>query len=91
MGLSNLPNIGKRLEQELEQIGINNLEDLIDLGSVEVVLRLQLEDLNVCYNKLYAIEGAIQGVRWHSIPNEDRTRLKAELKRAHPSQKNIVL
>ena len=31
------------------------------------------------YNMLYALEGAIQGVRWHALPAERRAEVKAEL------------
>jgi len=31
---------------------------------------------------LYALEGAIQGVRWHAIPKEERAQLKVEFDQA---------
>lgn len=64
MCLSKLPNIGKELEALLNTVGINSMEELKEIGSIEATLRLN--DIGeACMNKLYAIEGAIQDVRWH--------------------------
>jgi len=75
MSLSDLPNIGKTLEKELNGIGIHTYEELKSIGSVEAIKRLELHG-PTCYNKLYAIEGAIREIRWHSISKDDREALK---------------
>jgi DNA transformation protein len=77
--LTRLPNIGTVLAQKLRQAGITSNDDLIDLGSVEVYLRVWGRQDVIGYNMLYAIEGAIQGVRWHDLPREHRHRVKQEL------------
>jgi DNA transformation protein len=74
-----LPNIGKVLAQKLRQAGIASLDDLTDLGSVEAYLRVWDRDDVIGYNMLYALEGAIQGVRWHDLPRAHRQRVKEEL------------
>ena len=74
--LTRLPNIGSVLARELAEAGITTFEQLADLGSVEAVLKLKDENIHTCLNKLYAIEGAIQGVRWHALSRETRNRLK---------------
>ena len=38
--LSKLPNIGKALEEQLNDVGINTVDDLIDIGSKEAWLKL---------------------------------------------------
>ena len=76
--LSRLPNIGKVLAGKLNQQGITSYDDLVSLGSVEAVLRIGQTDLSACYNMLYALEGAIRGIRWHSIPQDERRQLKEE-------------
>ena len=73
--LSDLPNIGKELEKLLESVGVSTPEELISLGSVEVCRRLKSTG-DFCYNKLYALEGAVQGIRWHDLPKEYRAELK---------------
>ena len=77
--LMQLPNIGKVLAQKLRQAGIASYDDLVDLGSVEAHLRIWVRRDVIGYNMLYAFEGAIQGVRWHDLPAEQRQRVKAEL------------
>lgn len=74
--LSQLPNIGKKLEELLEQAGITNPAELQELGSNEAFDRLLLIDETACMNKLYALEGAIQGIRWHHLPENDKMILK---------------
>ena len=60
MGLSELPNIGPKLEALLQSHGIDSAEDLRSLGAVEVCRRLQLSGES-CVNKLYALEGGNSG------------------------------
>ena len=78
-GLIALPNIGKVLAEKLFQAGITSYDDLIALGSVEVYFKIWDHEDMIGYNMLYAIEGAIQGIRWHDLPAETRQQLKAEL------------
>ena len=77
--LNDLPNIGASLQEKLHRIGVENLEDLMTLGSVEAVVRIGGPSGAGCYNMLYALEGAIRGVRWHSLPGEVKKKLKHDL------------
>lgn len=70
-------NIGKKLEKMLVNVGINSPDELIKIGSVEATKLLKVEGV-ACYNKLYALEGAILGVRWHGIPKKHKQILKEE-------------
>lgn len=74
--LSDMPNIGEEIERQLKEVGIETCEELIRLGSKEAFKRIRKIDSSACINKLYALEGAIQGIRWHNLSHE----LKAELK-----------
>lgn len=76
--LSQLPNIGKVLAEKLNRNDVTSYDDLVSLGSIEAVLRIGKTDQSACYNMLYALEGAIRGIRWHSIPREERQQLKEE-------------
>ena len=76
--LTTLPNIGPTLATRLEQADIHSYDDLAAIGSIEAVLRVKEANLDTCYSMLYAVEGAIQGVRWHAIPKAERAQLKAE-------------
>lgn len=74
--LAKLQNIGKVLEQQLQQIGIETPEQLRRTGSKEAWLQIKAVDPSACYNRLCALEGAVQGVRWHTLPDP----VKADLK-----------
>jgi DNA transformation protein and related proteins len=81
--LTKLPNLGAVLVEKLAATGIVRYEDLASLGSVEVMLKIRASvDPGACYSMLYAIEGAIRGVRWHAIPKAERQQLKDEFERA---------
>lgn len=69
------PNIGKYLAEKLVMAGITSIDDLKDIGSEATFIRLMTLDHTLCINVLYALEGAVQGIRWHTI-NPGR---KAEL------------
>lgn len=69
--LSERPNLGTTLTAELSRAGIDTVERLSELGSIESALAILRGGEDVCANKLYALEGAIRGVRWHSIPEEE--------------------
>ena len=74
--LSKLPNIGKVLENQLNDVGINTVDDLINLGSKEAWLKIKEIDDSACLNRLMALEGAIQNIRWHNLSEEDKDNLR---------------
>ena len=74
--LSKLPNIGKVVEKQLNDVGINTVDDLINLGSKEAWLKIKEIDDSACLNRLMALEGAIQNIRWHNLSEEDKDNLR---------------
>ncbi|MFA8342517.1 MAG: TfoX/Sxy family protein [Rhodothermaceae bacterium] len=77
MKLSDLPNIGSVLESDLEEAGIKTIEDLITLGTEKSFKMIKkLSNPDACFSKLLAIEGAIQGIRWHGIDKKRKDELK---------------
>lgn len=74
--LSGLPNIGKTVEEQLNEVGIETIKQLKEVGSREAWLKIKSIDESACINRLYALEGAIQGIRWHNLPEEIKTGLK---------------
>ena len=75
--LCELPNIGKVLEKKLEQAGIYTESDLREAGSEGAVIKIATIDRSaVCLNMLFALEGAIQGIRWHHLKPERENTLK---------------
>lgn len=74
--LSTLPNIGKVVELQLNEVGIETIEQLIDVGSKQAWLRIKSIDESACINRLYALEGAVEGIRWHNLSIEVKEELK---------------
>lgn len=81
--LSKLPNIGKVVEQQLSEVGIQTADELKEIGSRDAWLRIRAVDPSACYNRLCALEGAIRGIRWHDLP----VPVKKELKEFYTSVK----
>ncbi|NLU47470.1 MAG: TfoX/Sxy family protein [Syntrophomonadaceae bacterium] len=75
--LRDLPNIGNRLEERLIKAGINDVGALKQMGSKQAFIKLRSLEGDTCFNTLCALEGAVQGIRWHYLDSET----KAELKR----------
>jgi DNA transformation protein and related proteins len=73
--LSKLPNIGKVLAAQLEIVGISTSSQLKAAGSEDAFSRLATLDESACINMLYALEGAIQGIRWHNLSAERKREL----------------
>ena len=82
--LSKLQNISTVVEGKLNEVGIITQNQLKDIGSKQAFLSLRKNDSGACLNMLCALEGAIQGIRWHSLSDE----VKKELKEFHRSLKN---
>ena len=58
--LSKLPNIGKEVERQLTEVGIDTFEKLKRCGAEEAWLRIQRIDESACIHRLLALEGALQ-------------------------------
>lgn len=75
--LSSLPNIGKVVEEQLLQVGVDSAEELKRIGAREAWLRIQQIDESACIHRLMALEGAIRGVKKSMLPDEVKADLKA--------------
>ncbi len=74
--LAKLPNIGAELEKQLLDVGITTEEELRSVGSREAWLRILQRNPSACIMRLMALEGAIQGIRWHNLDNTTKESLK---------------
>ena len=77
--LRDLPNLGGVVITQLARVGITTPAQLKRAGSVGAAVKLAHAGVDVCSSKLSALEGAIRGVRWHSIPAEERAELRKRL------------
>lgn len=55
--LLKLPNIGKTVEDQLLQVGINTVEELKKIGAKAAWLKIQEMDESACIHRLMALEG----------------------------------
>ena len=58
-------------------MGINTHQELVKIGSKDAIIKIStIENSGACINMLYALEGAIQGIRWHGLSSESKQELK---------------
>lgn len=74
--LQKLPNIGKELERQLNEVGIYTYEELKKVGTKQTWLKIQEIDTSACIHRLLAIEGAIVGVKKTLLSDEQKTELR---------------
>ena len=74
--LSKLPNIGKVVEEQLNQVGIFTEEELHSVGAKKAWLKIQQIDESACIHRLLALEGAILGVKKTQLSDEKKAELK---------------
>ena len=83
--LAKLPNIGKTVEAQLVQVGIDSADELKRIGAKEAWLKIQKIDESACIHRLMALEGAIQGVKKTMLSDE----VKADLKKICQGHKKL--
>lgn len=74
--LSELPNIGEVLEEQLNQIGIFHYEQLKEIGSKQAWLRIKGIDASACIHRLYSLEAAILHIKKSQLSPEIKLQLK---------------
>lgn len=74
--LCSLPNVGKVLEKNLYAVGIDTIEQLMDIGSREAFLRIRIVDGGACLHMLYGLEGAIEGIKDSLLSEAKKKELK---------------
>ncbi len=78
MKLTELPNIGPVLADNLKKVGVETPEALRSLGAEEVWLRIRLQvDAGACLHQLQALAGAEAGVPKKELPPERKAALKS--------------
>lgn len=76
ISLKSLPNIGSALANLLIEAGITTAGQLYETGATEAFIRIRAIDPDACYCKLCALEGAIEGIRWHNLAPVKKAELK---------------
>lgn len=74
--LEDLPNIGKVVAQQLIQVGIESPAKLKAIGAKEAWLKIQEIDDSACINRLYGLQGAVEGIKKTQLDFETKADLK---------------
>lgn len=75
--LSDLPNVGKVLEDNLRKINIETPEQLRQIGAEEAFFRIRMTvDSGACLHMLYGIQGAIEGIPDKFLSDQIKERLR---------------
>jgi len=74
--LTKLPNVGKVLEKNLNEIGIFTEKQLREIGSKEAFIRIRMIDPGACLHMLYGLQGAIDGIKDSLLPESTKRELK---------------
>lgn len=74
--LASLLNIGTVVEEQLNEVGITTYEQLKEIGSRQAWLYIKAIDPSACIHRLYALEGAIQGIKKSQLSIDKKAELK---------------
>lgn len=78
--LSDYPNIGKKLEKQLNTVGIYTIDELKEIGAEQAWLKIKKNDHSACLHRLLALEGAIRGIQKSLIDTERKKELRNFIK-----------
>lgn len=81
--LSQLPNIGKVVEAQLNEVGIYTYEQLKETGSKQAWLKIKAVDESACIHRLLSLEGAVRNIKKSQLPED----VKADLREFYQSAK----
>ncbi len=77
--LEALINLGRVSARQLAEIGVASEAELRKMGALAAYARLRHRfGRAITLNMLYALDGALRGVRWDNMPASDRAALRAK-------------
>lgn len=78
MSLTDLPNVGPKLAENLRRAGLETPEAFRAAGAREAFLRIRAQvDPTACFHQLTALAGAELGIPKKMIPAEEKAELRA--------------
>ncbi len=80
--IATLPNLGPKSQQMLARAGIHTVAQLHTLGAVAAYVQTKKAGEAVSLNLLWALEGALTGLRWQDVARMHRTSLLFALEMA---------
>ncbi|MCI8398743.1 MAG: TfoX/Sxy family protein [Oscillibacter sp.] len=77
MDLTDLPNVGPKLAENLRRAGLETPEVFRDAGAEEAFLRIRTQvDGTACFHQLTALAGAELGIPKKELPPEKKEALR---------------
>ena len=73
--IGSLPGLGPKSQAMLATAGIDSIQKLTGLGSVQAYLMVKRAGCNPSLNLLWALEGALSGAHWQQVARLHRTSL----------------
>jgi len=81
--ISTLKNFGPKSTLWLEEIGITTIEQIEEIGVVEVYVRLKTAfPHKVTLNALWGLQAALMGIRWNQLPEDLKQDLRKQVEAA---------
>lgn len=78
MTLTDLPNVGPKLAENLRRVGLETPAAFQEAGAREAFLRIRAQvDPTACFHQLTALAGAELGIPKKAIPAEKKAELRA--------------
>lgn len=74
--LADLPNVGKVLEKNLIEIGINTPDELREAGAKDAFIRIRMIDPGACLHMLYGLQGAVEGIKDTTLSDDTKADLR---------------
>lgn len=74
--LAELPNVGKVLEKNLSEVGINTPDELRSVGAKEAFIRIRMIDTGACLHMLYGLQGAVEGIKDTTLSDDTKADLR---------------
>lgn len=82
MSQEKIRNVGPKSAAWLRQVGVRTFEDLVEIGPVEVFLKVKRAGFRPSLNLLYAMAGALADCHWAELPDARKQELLADLEDA---------
>jgi len=80
--IESLRNLGPKMARLLADVGIENEDDLRQIGPADAYARLRFaSDRTISLNALYAMHAALVGCDWRDLSQSDKAALQANVRR----------
>lgn len=79
MRIRDLKGFGPKSEEILAEVGINSVDEFMNMDPYELYIKLKLNVKGTGLNSIYAIIGAREGIHWQEIAKNSKTEILLKL------------